>query len=112
MNNDYYNKNYPINYLQRDTGVNNINYTNNTMKVPDAYVENSLFINIGMEATFHMSFPDSEKERDVVFKGVIKEATRDHIIIYDQRSNEWHLLPLLYLNYASSNETPNLILES
>lgn len=109
MNNEYYNKSYPMNYLQRDAGINNINYTNNIGKVPDAYVENSLFINIGMKATFHMSFPDSEKQKDMVFTGVIKEATRDHIVIYDQKSNEWFLLPLLYLNYGSTNEKPNLI---
>ena len=77
------------------------------VSAPDFYISDDLFLNLGKKGDFHMSFPDSAKERDMVFHGYIYEATSDHIIVSNPTINEWYLLPLLYLNYVKFNEKPN-----
>ena len=79
----------------------------NNLKAPDIYIDDNLFLNKGKEGEFHMSFPDSNIERDRVFHGIIHEGTQDHIIVYNKEANEWYLLPLLYLNYTVFKDIPN-----
>jgi len=106
MNNEYYN------HFNRQTPphVGNAPKINgdNKKKAPDFFIDDSLFLNIGIRGDFHMSFPDSSTDRDKIFHGVIVEATADHIVVHNDKHNEWYLLPLLYLNYAASKEQPNL----
>jgi len=75
---------------------------------PEVFIDDNLFVNIGRKGEFHLSFPDSKSEQDRVYRGTIKEATKDHIIIYDENARKWYMLPLLYLNYAVFNEWPNV----
>lgn len=105
MNNEYY---YGQNYQQAIQPNNNIELSK-IIKVPEAFIETNMFLNIGKTGTFHMSFPDSEIEKDVIFYGKIVEAVRDHIVINNTATGTWYMLPLLYLNYAEFNEKPVII---
>lgn len=71
---------------------------------PNFFLDDNLFLNIGKYCEVHMSFPDSIKERDRVFKGIIHEAVQDHIVIHDKEKNEWYMLPLIYVNYVLFRE--------
>lgn len=68
------------------------------------YNENIFQTNKGKIASFYMSFPDSVEWRDKIFRGVIEEAGRDHVIISDPKTGKWTLLVLLYMNYVEFDE--------
>lgn len=80
--------------------INNLNYND----IQGPYNENILRANIGKIASFYMSFSDSVEWRDKVFRGVIEDAGRDHVIISDPKTGKWTLLVLLYLNYIEFEE--------
>ena len=92
--------------------VNNESEINRQMppkvQTPEIYIADNLFLNLGEDATFHMSFPDSKSERDRVFTGKIVEATRDHIMLHNESTGEWYLLPLLFLNYTVFRKEPKI----
>jgi spore germination protein Q len=114
MNNSYYqNPTYP--YNQTPTGTPNQqlapsieqNIISNQPVSEQSYIENILRINRGKIAKFYLSYPDSNEWRDKIFRGVIEEAGRDHIIISDPNTGLWHLLLIIYLNYVEFEEPIN-----
>lgn len=98
MNSQYYNYYHQAPPLSIET--NNLSTTND-------YINDDLFINTGKIGEFHMSFPDSITNKDIIFNGMIYKVAIDHIIIHNQNENKWYMLPLLYLNYAVFKEKPN-----
>ena len=73
----------------------------------DEYGENLIRKNIGKKAAFYMSFGDSIKWRDSVFEGIIEEAGKDYVLIYDRDNNKRVLLWNVYLDYIVFDEQLN-----
>ena len=95
--------NYP---RQVKLSANLNNEPEKLVNVPAFFIESDLYLNLGHHWNFHFSFPDSEKEKDASFEGVVTAAGKDHIIVHRAENNTWYLLPLLYLNYAETKEKP------
>jgi len=74
------------------------------LPLEQSYLENILRLNKGRKVTMFFSFPDSIEWRDRIFKGIIEEAGRDHVIVSNPENGEWYLLPMIYLNYVNFNE--------
>lgn len=79
-------------------------YTNNDEQ---SYIENILRLNKGKQATIYVSFPDANEFKDRIFTGIIEESGKDHLILSNNEKNEWYLIPLIYLNYATFNDKIN-----
>ena len=77
--------------------------------IEQTYIENILRLNKGKTATFYMSFPDSIEWKDRIFKGIVEQAGRDHIIVSNPSTGEWYLLLIIYLDYVTFDEPINYI---
>lgn len=90
----------------------NNNY-NNSPYIPaqplneQSYIENILRLNKGKKVEIYMSFPDSIEWKDRVFKGIIEESGKDHIILSDPNTGNWYLLVLIYVDYIKFDESIN-----
>ena len=72
-----------------------------------SYIENILRLNKGKVANVYASYPDSVEWRDRIFKGVIEQAGRDHLIISDPSTGTWYLILIIYINYVTFEEPIN-----
>ncbi len=77
--------------------------------VPDtdfeqSYIENILRLNRGKQVEVYASYPDSTEWRDKVFKGIVEQSGRDHIILSDPTTGDWYLILMIYVNYIKFNE--------
>lgn len=68
-----------------------------------SYIENILRDNLNKVATVYMNFENSQWGSKI-FKGVLKGAGKDHIIIKDIQSETRYLLLMVYLNYITFDE--------
>ena len=102
MNNGYYNPNN-MGFEQ----VPNIPSGNNDLPMEQSYVENILRLNKGKIASFYMSYPDSNEWRDKIFTGIVEQAARDHVVVFDPKNGKWYLLLSIYLNYIVFDEEIN-----
>ena len=68
-----------------------------------SYIENILRDNINKVATVYMNFENSQWGSKV-FKGYIKGAGKDHIILKDLQSETRYLLLMVYLSYITFDE--------
>lgn len=68
-----------------------------------SYIENILRLNLGKVATVYMSFEGSQWGSKI-FKGVLKGAGKDHIILKDLQSETRYLLLMVYLSYVTFDE--------
>ncbi len=68
-----------------------------------SYIENILRMNLGKVATVYMNFENSQWGSKI-FKGVIKGAGKDHIILKDLQSETRYLLLMVYLSYITFDE--------
>ncbi len=115
MNNSYYNPMFPGSAMPSGTPnqqtVPSIeeNITNIPITAEQSYVENILRLNKGKLAKFYMSFPDSDDWGNKIFTGIIEQAGRDHIIISDPNTGDWHLLLMIYLNFVDFQEPINYV---
>lgn len=73
----------------------------------EEYAENLIRKNIGNKASFYVSFGDSIKWRDSIFTGIIEEAGKDYVVIYNQELNKRFLLWNVYLDYIVFDEQLN-----
>ncbi len=71
--------------------------------IEQSYVENILRLNRGKVANIYMNF-ESSQWGSKIFKGVIEEAGKDHIILKDYNSEMRYLLLSIYLNYITFDE--------
>ncbi len=74
--------------------------------IEQSYIENILRLNRGKVASIYMNFENSQWGSKI-FKGVLEEAGRDHIIIKDLHSETRYLLLSIYLNYITFDEEIN-----
>lgn len=72
------------------------------------YAYNILNNNPNQIADFYMSYPDSVEWRDRIFSGKIIYSTREYTLLNNEQTNEWYVLPSIYLNYVIFNERVNL----
>lgn len=68
-----------------------------------SYIENILRDNYNKVATVYMNFENSQWGSKV-FKGYIKGAGKDHIILKDVQSETRYLLLMVYLSYITFDE--------
>jgi len=79
----------------------------NTNYTREEYAANLLKNNIGKRASFYVSFGDSIKWRDSIFEGIIQEAGKDYVLIYNPESNKRYLLWNVYLDYIVFDQQLN-----
>lgn len=77
-------------------------FTNDVIN-QQSYIENILRLNINKLATVYMNFENSQWGSKV-FKGYIKAAGKDHIILKDSQSETRYLLLMVYLDYIVFDE--------
>lgn len=101
-------------YYPNPTFPNNINNdikteyeVNTSMPLEQSYIENILRLNKGKIVHIFASFPDSTEFKDREFIGTIEESGKDHIIMSNKEKNEWYLIPLIYMNYATFEDKIN-----
>ena len=89
---------------ERDTS-----FPGNTVDLPmeQSYIENILRFNKGKRVTAYFSFSDSNNHKDMVYKGIIEQAGRDHLILSDPQTGKWYLLLMIYLDYIEFDEKIN-----
>ena len=68
-----------------------------------SYIENILRLNLGKVCTVYMNFENSQWGSKI-FKGILKAAGKDHIIIKDLQSDTVFLLLSVYLDYVTFDE--------
>ncbi len=68
-----------------------------------SYIENILRLNKGKVANVYMNFENSQWGSKI-FKGVLEQAGKDHIILKDINSEQRYLLLSIYLNYVTFDE--------
>lgn len=90
--------------------INN-NYANipiyNNASDEQSYIENILRLNRGKQVEVYMSFADSLDWKDRVFRGIIEQSGKDHIILSDPNTGNWYLLLLIYVDYIKFDENIN-----
>lgn len=65
-----------------------------------SYIENILRLNLGKVATVYMNFENSQWGSKI-FKGILRAAGKDHIIIVDPDTGIHYLLLTIYLDYIT-----------
>lgn len=98
--------NYYTQGYTNQTPPGNISYTQN-LPQEQSYIENILRLNRGKKVRVHQTFPDSDKWKDMEFKGIIEQAGRDHIILSDPESGVFEVLLMIYVDYISFDEPIN-----
>ncbi|HEX6594006.1 MAG TPA: spore coat protein GerQ [Bacillota bacterium] len=73
------------------------------LPLEQSYIENILRLNRGKHATVYMTIDGNTK----VFKGIIRAAGRDHIILRDPNTEKRYLLLMVYLDYVVFDEEIN-----
>ena len=97
MNGSYYETPVFINDITRDTASPIIKPTPFTME--ESYIENILRNNKGKKVKAHASFSDSVEWRDRVFEGIIMNAGRDNLVLYDEENNKHYLILMIYIDF-------------
>lgn len=69
-----------------------------------SYIENILRLNRGKKVEIYASYPDSDEWRDKIFKGIIEQSGRDHIILSDPATGNWYLILIIYVNFIKFDE--------
>ena len=72
-----------------------------------SYIENILRLNRGKRAAVYMTFENNDQWNGQIFRGIIREAGRDHIVLEDPQSGRWYLLLMIYLNYVVFDQPLN-----
>ena len=72
-----------------------------------SYIENILRLNKRKKVTIYASYADSREWKDRIFKGIIEESGRDHIILSDPTTGKWFLIIMIYVDYIEFDEKSN-----
>ena len=102
MNGSFYKD---IDFEERDTSVPGSSIYDLPME--ESYIENILRLNKGKKVKAYYSFTDSISHKDMVFTGIIEQASRDHLIISDPETGKWYMLLMIYLDYVEFDEKIN-----
>ncbi|GAE33576.1 spore coat protein GerQ [Halalkalibacter akibai] len=74
------------------------------LPLEQSYIENILRLNRGKAATFYMTFENNPEWNARVFRGIVEEAGRDHIIVGDFEDQTHYLLLMVNLDYVEFDE--------
>lgn len=112
MNNDYYGRpafpGPPIYAGNMPTPNQEAAPTNQSQLPPEqTYIENILRLNKGKKVETYVTFPDSTQWSDKIFRGIIEQAGRDHLIMSDPATGNWLLIPMIYVDYIQFDEKIN-----
>ena len=80
--------------------INDVSNTSIPLTMEQSYIENILRLNKGRKVKAYVSYPDSSAWQNKIYEGIIEEAGKDHLIIYDNANNLWYLIRIIYLNYV------------
>jgi spore germination protein Q len=69
-----------------------------------SYVENILRLNKGKLVTAYLTFENNKERNNMVVKGIIEAAGRDHLILSDPQTGKRYLLLMVYLDYVTFDE--------
>ena len=107
MNGSFYqNPTFPVNNYQTpqtppgNISINDVSNTSIPLTMEQSYIENILRLNKGRKVKAYVSYPDSSAWQNKIYEGIIEEAGKDHLIIYDNANNLWYLIRIIYLNYV------------
>lgn len=78
--------------------------TNGMLPLEQSYVENILRFNRGKWANVYMTFEYNPEWPSRVFRGVIEEAGRDHLILSNPETDKYYLLLMVNLDYVEFDE--------
>ncbi len=111
MNGSFYqNPTFPGNNYQTpqtppgNISINDVSNTSIPLTMEQSYIENILRLNKGRKVKAYVSYPDSSAWQNKIYEGIIEEAGKDHLIIYDNANNLWYLIRIIYLNYVEFME--------
>ena len=111
MNGSFYqNPTFPGNNYQSpqtppgNISINEVSNTSIPLTMEQSYIENILRLNKGRKVKAYVSYPDSSAWQNKIYEGMIEEAGKDHLIIYDNANNLWYLIRIIYLNYVEFME--------
>ncbi|MCT8140046.1 spore coat protein GerQ [Anaerobacillus sp. CMMVII] len=74
------------------------------LPLEQSYIENILRLNRGKVATFYMTYENNVEWNAKIFRGIVEEAGRDHIVISDPQAGQYFLLLMLNLDYVVFDE--------
>lgn len=74
------------------------------LPLEQSYIENILRLNRGKTATIYMTFENNAEWNAKVFRGIIEEAGRDHIVLADFEDQTHYLLLMVNLDYVEFDE--------
>lgn len=94
---------YPFPFPQGMIPQEGMNPDTNLMN-QQSYIENILRLNIGKVATVYMNFEDSQWGSKI-FKGIVLQSGKDHIILKDLQSETRYILLMVYLSYITFDES-------
>lgn len=87
--------------------TNPLLYNNNNDLNEQSYVENILRLNRGKSVEIYTSYADANAWKDKIFKGIIEQSGKDHIILSDPNTGEWYLILLIYVDFIRFMEKIN-----
>ena len=107
MNGSYYQTPVFINDIERDSSspeksINTIPFT-----MEESYIENILRNNKGKKVKAHASFTDSVLWKDRVFEGIILNAGRDNLVLYNEEENKHYLILMIYIDFFEFEDEIN-----
>ncbi|SFM37163.1 spore coat protein GerQ [Salibacterium qingdaonense] len=88
-------------------GMNGGTMNGGVLPMEQSYIENILRLNSGKPAAVYMTFEGNPDWQSMVFRGIIEEAGRDHIVLRDPDTGRWYLLLMVYLDYVVFDEEIN-----
>ena len=74
------------------------------LPIEASYVENILRLNKGKLVTAYLTFENNTERNNMVVKGIIEAAGRDHLILSDPQTGKRYLLLMVYLDYVTFDE--------
>ncbi|MBP3952742.1 spore coat protein GerQ [Bacillus suaedae] len=74
------------------------------LPLEQSYIENILRLNRGKVASFYMTFENNSEWNAKIFRGVVEEAGRDHIVVGDLQDQTHYLLLMVNLDYVEFDE--------
>ena len=81
---------------------------NNNEINEQSYIENILRLNRGKSVEIYTSYADANAWKDKIFKGIIEQSGKDHIILSDPITGEWYIILLIYVDYIKFMERINV----
>lgn len=79
------------------------------LPMEQSFIENILRMNRGKVATVYTTYENNSEWNAIVFRGVIEEAGRDHLILSDPETGESFLLRMVNVDYVTFTEPLNYI---